>query len=124
MAQEIFERVEKKYLLDTADYLNILPELIRFMRADAYGKYTVSNIYFDSPDYSLIRSSFEKPVYKEKLRLRCYGEPGEEKTVFVEIKKKYAGVVFKRRIDSTAVSSRTWTMQVLCGNRSSGRLII
>ena len=48
--------------------------------------------------YRLIRASLEKPAYKEKLRLRSYGvtEPGGE--VFLELKKKYKGIVYKRRI--------------------------
>lgn len=98
MAQEIFERCEKKYLLPKEVYFKILPELIRHMEADAYGKYTISNIYFDTDDFELIRTSLEKPVYKEKLRLRCYGTPGEDSTVYAEIKKKFCGVVYKRRV--------------------------
>jgi len=98
MAQEIFERMEQKYLLNTTEYLELIPELVRYMEADAYGKYSVSNVYFDTEDFRLIRESMEKPVYKEKLRLRCYGEPSEDGTVFTEIKKKYDGVVYKRRI--------------------------
>ena len=52
----------------------------------------------DTPDHRLIRSSLEKPVYKEKLRLRSYGVPQSDTTVFAELKKKYKGIVYKRRI--------------------------
>jgi hypothetical protein len=44
----------------------------------------------------------EKPEYKEKLRLRAYGDVGPEDKVFLEMKKKYKGVVYKRRIRMTA----------------------
>ena len=69
------------------------------MEMDEYGEHTICNIYFDTPDYDLIRKSIEHPIYKEKLRLRSYGVPkGPDSKVFVEIKKKYDGVVYKRRI--------------------------
>ena len=105
---EIFERYELKYLLNTESCFSVLSKLGCWMDADRYGKYTVSNIYFDTRDHALIRASLEKPVYKEKLRLRCYGTPEEEKTVFAEIKKKYRGVVFKRRIPMTLPDARRY----------------
>ena len=108
MAQEIFERYEKKYMLPIEAYTRLVPELMKHMTADRYGKYTISNIYFDTDDFRLIRESLEKPVYKEKLRLRLYGDPGEEKTVFAEIKKKYKGVVYKRRIPLTLREARRY----------------
>lgn len=98
MAQEIFERYEKKYLLDTETYLKLIQQLVKYMEADAYGKYAISNIYFDTEDFKLIRTSLQGPVYKEKMRLRSYGTPGDDSLVFAEIKKKYAGVVYKRRV--------------------------
>ncbi len=56
--------------------------------------------YLDTPDYELIRTSIEKPVYKEKVRLRCYGGSiDDSSTVFVEIKKKFESVVYKRRVE-------------------------
>ena len=68
------------------------------MRPDEYGHSTICNIYFDTPNYLLARLSGEKPVYKEKLRLRTYGVPKAESPSFVELKKKYQGIVYKRRI--------------------------
>lgn len=65
---------------------------------DEFGKHTISNIYYDTPDDLLIRRSIEKPAYKEKLRLRSYGNPTLDDMVFLEIKKKYDGIVNKRRI--------------------------
>ena len=75
-----------------------------YMKKDAYGEYTICNIYYDTDDYRLIRASLEKPVYKEKLRVRSYGVPQEDGKVFVELKKKFDGVVYKRRI-TTGIQS-------------------
>lgn len=105
MAQEIFERYEKKYLLTAKQYHSILPELKHFFRQDDYGKYTIYNIYYDTPDYQLICASLDKPYYKEKLRLRSYGMPSKDNPVFMEIKKKYDGIVYKRRAQMTLEES-------------------
>ena len=95
--QMTFKRYEIKYLLDEKTYLELRKRLEGKMVVDQYGEKTVCNIYFDTPDSRLIRTSLEKPVYKEKLRLRSYGTPEGNSTVFVELKKKYKGVVYKRR---------------------------
>ena len=98
MAQTVFNRYEKKYLMTSAVYHKLRQRLEPYMEADRYGLHTICNIYFDTPDDLLIRRSIEKPVYKEKLRLRSYGVPGPDSKVFLEIKKKYAKVVNKRRV--------------------------
>lgn len=97
--QDIFQRYEKKYLLDEASCHHIRKRLEGHMRVDQYGESTIRSLYFDTPDRRLIRASLDKPAYKEKLRLRGYGSPGAKDTVFVELKKKYKGVVYKRRVD-------------------------
>ena len=68
------------------------------MVPDPHGESTICNVYYDTPDYRLVRTSLEKPVYKEKLRMRSYGRVNGEEAVFLELKKKYDGVVYKRRI--------------------------
>ena len=98
MAQTVFNRYEKKYLMPEAVYLALRKQLAPRMQVDQYGLHTICNIYYDTPNYDLIRRSIEKPVYKEKLRLRSYGIPDLDTTVFLEIKKKYNGIVNKRRI--------------------------
>lgn len=98
MVQEVFQRYEKKYRITREQYNQLICRMITRMEADIYGKHTICNIYFDSPEYELIRTSLEKPIYKEKLRLRSYGIPSDEDTVFLELKKKYNGVVYKRRV--------------------------
>jgi hypothetical protein len=97
-----FQRIEKKYLLSPEQYDMIVTGIRPYTQADQYGSYTICNIYYDTEDYRLIRTSLEKPVYKEKLRVRSYGVPENESKVFVEIKKKFDGVVYKRRIVLTA----------------------
>lgn len=96
--QTIFKRYEKKYLLDEAQYSALTSVISEYMKVDKYGKHTICNIYFDTPDFYLIRRSIDKPMYKEKLRLRSYGIPDKDSKVFVELKKKYKGIVYKRRI--------------------------
>lgn len=95
--QSVFERIEKKYLITPAQYEALMPRLGAAMAPDAYGRHTIQNVYFDTKDYTLLRHSIEKPIYKEKLRLRSYGIPSADDTVFVELKKKFDGIVYKRR---------------------------
>ena len=101
MAQTVFNRYEKKYLMPEDIYLELRERLKPYMSVDQYGLHTICNIYYDTEQYDLIRRSIEKPVYKEKLRLRSYGIPSLDDTVFLEIKKKYNKVVNKRRIPLT-----------------------
>ena len=108
MAQEIFERCEKKYLLPKEAYLKLVPELVKHMEADAYGKYTISNIYFDTDDFELIRNSLEKPKFKEKIRLRSYGMATAESPVYLELKRKAHDIVYKRRVQSTVPAAEAF----------------
>lgn len=94
-----FERYETKYLITAAQYEALKRGMAAHTAPDVYPRYTISNLYFDTPDFRLIRDSLEKPTYKEKLRLRSYGLAREDQTVFLEMKKKMNSVVFKRRID-------------------------
>jgi hypothetical protein len=101
MAQTVFNRYEKKYLMPEDVYNELRYRLSPHMHVDEYGPTTVCNIYYDTADNYLVRRSIEKPVYKEKLRLRSYGIPTLDSYVFLEIKKKYKKVVNKRRIRLT-----------------------
>ncbi len=71
--QNTFQRVEIKYLITSEQRRALMQEILRHMHPDEYGKSTICNVYFDTPDMLLIRRSIEKPVYKEKLRVRSYG---------------------------------------------------
>ena len=101
MAQTVFNRREKKYLMPGDIYGELRTRLLPHMAEDSYGLHTICNLYYDTPGDLLIRRSIEKPGYKEKLRLRSYGVPGLDSPVFLEIKKKYAKMVNKRRIELT-----------------------
>ena len=96
--QMIFQRNEFKYLLDACQLQAILAAMAPYMVPDEYSHSSIRNLYLDTPDFRLIRRSLEKPVYKEKLRVRSYGRAEAEASVFVELKKKYRSVVYKRRI--------------------------
>ena len=96
--QSVFKRKEIKYILTKAQYQSLLVELEGRMSVDKYGLQTVNNIYFDNDSFELIRRSIEKPRYKEKMRMRVYGTPTPDSPAFFELKKKYKGIVYKRRI--------------------------
>ncbi len=97
MAQETFKRYEKKYVISQTQYENFMSDLREYIVEDRYASYTICNIYYDTPCYELIQKSITKPFYKEKLRLRSYGAAKEDGAVFLEIKKKSDGIVYKRR---------------------------
>ncbi|WP_379137383.1 polyphosphate polymerase domain-containing protein [Paenibacillus sp. sgz500958] len=101
MAIEVFNRYENKYLFDTEAYNKLYNELLEYMELDDYNKmhdfYSITNLYYDTANDALIRNSLAKPKYKEKLRLRAYGVPGQDAKVYLEIKKKVFGLVNKRR---------------------------
>lgn len=101
-----FERKEVKYLIPPEKYSQLSEIVSKKLFIDEYGKHTICNLYFDTDDYALIRASMEKPVYKEKLRLRGYIPYGDngispDQQVFLELKKKYKGIVYKRRASMT-----------------------
>ena len=99
MQGNTFERFEEKYLLSASQYQTILAGLRGRMQPDLFGRSMVSSIYYDTQDYRLIRTSLEKPDYKEKLRVRVYGNPTADSKAFVELKKKVDGIVYKRRVE-------------------------
>ena len=93
----IFKRVEKKYRLTPPQKEALLQRVASHLTPDAHGRSTICSLYLDTPDHLIIRNSIEAKTYKEKLRLRSYGTPSAQEHVFLEIKKKYKGVVYKRR---------------------------
>ena len=97
-----FKRVETKYLLTQAQYHFIQEAMRTHMRPDQFSESQIANIYYDTPNYYLIRQSLEKPTFKEKLRVRSYvAEPTSQDTVYIELKKKVNKVVYKRRLQSS-----------------------
>ena len=96
--QLAFKRYEQKYLLESEAFERFRREIDRYIVPDEYFKSTVCSVYYDTKDYTLIRNSTDAPIYKAKLRLRSYNVPEEEDTVFVELKEKLLGLVYKRRV--------------------------
>ena len=106
---EVFERTEKKYRLDACQHRSMLAALAGRMEPDVFGVTRITSLYFDTPDRLLIERSLDKPLYKEKLRLRRYGDAqGDDGCVFVEIKKKFRGVVYKRRVGLSPAAARAY----------------
>lgn len=105
MGIEVFNRYEHKYLLERKTFEKVLKVLDEHMELDShnveYKPYTIANIYFDTDDNFLIKTSLSRPVYKEKLRARSYSLVGANSEVYLEIKKKYKGKVNKRRTKLT-----------------------
>ena len=106
--QKIFKRYELKYLINIEQYKIISTVLRDYMRIDKFGKSLICNIYYDTDTFLLIRRSLDKPIYKEKIRLRSYGVPKENDNVFIELKKKFEGVVYKRRINMKFIEAQAF----------------
>ena len=106
--QAVFQRFELKFLLTPEQKERILQAMAPYMALDQYGRTTIRNIYFDTENYRIIRCSIEKPAYKEKLRIRSYAKARPDSTVFVELKKKYEDVVYKRRLPVTEEEALLW----------------
>ena len=111
--QSVFQRYEIKYLLSKEQKKRILDAMEGRMELDHYGRTVIRNVYFDTPQYRLIRHSIEKPMYKEKLRLRSYQQASLGEPVFVELKKKYNGIVYKRRLTMPEQEACHW----ICGEQ-------
>lgn len=92
---DVFKRYEYKYLVNKSLLIK-LKELLASHNffIDDYGLSTIKSLYFDTPNNLLVTRSLDKPIYKEKLRLRGYSDS----SYYLEIKKKYDGIVYKRRI--------------------------
>lgn len=97
----VMQRYELKYLLSAAQTAFLLERLKGHMELDQYGRTSIASLYYDTPDYRLIRASIEKPPFKEKIRLRSYGLATEESPVYLELKRKAYGIVYKRRVQTT-----------------------
>ena len=106
--QTVFKRYELKYMLTLDQKQKVLAAISPYMKLDKYGRTTICNLYYDTNTYLLIRRSIEKPVYKEKLRIRSYSKAEADSTVFVELKKKYKHVVYKRRISLPLKKAAEW----------------
>lgn len=101
MNNNVFKRVEEKYLITNKEKEMILNEIDDYIEKDLYFETIICSIYYDNINQDLIINSLEKPIYKDKVRLRSYGIPNLDDNVFLEIKNKYKSVVNKRRVKMT-----------------------
>lgn len=106
--QNVFERYEIKYFLTKTQKEALMKEMDKRMQSDKYGRTTIRNIYYDTDNFRLIRDSLDHPVYKEKLRIRSYQRAEIGDMVFVEIKKKFEDVVYKRRVAMPRIAAENW----------------
>ena len=108
--QTVFKRYELKYLLTEAQKDRVLAVMQPYMALDRYGRDSIRNIYMDTDSYRLIRHSIDKPAYKEKLRIRSYRRANPASPVYVELKKTYDHVVYKRRIALPEAQAMDWVL--------------
>ncbi len=106
--QTVFKRYELKYLVGEGEKSAVLAAISAHMSPDEYGDTTVRSIYLDTESFRLARRSLERPEYKEKLRVRSYRAASCDDTVFVELKKKYRSVVYKRRVPVVCSAAARW----------------
>jgi len=106
--QSVFKRYEIKYMVTAEQKERILNAMMLHMEMDKFGRSTVRNIYFDTDDFVLARHSIAKPDFKEKLRVRSYSKADADSTVFVELKRKFDGVVYKRRVGMREADAMRW----------------
>lgn len=93
-----FKRYELKFIIESTQREALLKAMEGHLALDSFGHSEIRNIYYDTDSWRLIRRSIEKPWYKEKLRVRSYGQSTDDSPVFIELKKKYEKVVYKRRL--------------------------
>ena len=97
----VMQRYEMKYILSASQAQRLLARLEGHMLLDRYGRTSIASLYYDTPDSRLVRSSLEKPKFKEKMRLRSYGMASPDSPVYLELKRKADDIVYKRRVQST-----------------------
>ena len=114
--QAVFKRYEIKYVVTAEQKERILKAMESYMELDRFGRSTVRNLYFDTDDFVLARHSIAEPDYKEKLRVRSYSKADADSTVFVELKRKFDGIVYKRRIGLPETDAMRWMSGVKDGD--------
>ena len=106
--QTVFKRYEMKYLISEEEACALLAAMGNSMIPDRYPRATVRNVYYDTEDFRLIRASIERPIFKEKLRLRSYAQLGARDCAFIELKRKYRHEVYKRRLPLPLCEAEGW----------------
>jgi len=118
--QKVFKRHELKFIVTKEQKAKILRAMRLHMVPDRFGESTIRNIYFDTDDYILARHSIVKPDFKEKLRIRSYTKADPGSTVFVELKRKFDHVVYKRRVAMSEAEAMKWMMGADAGALRDG----
>ena len=103
MAVMVMKRYELKYLLNSVQTQYVRDKLKGHMEIDQFGRTSIFSLYYDTPTSQLVRTSMEKPAFKEKIRLRSYGPSAEGSPVYLELKRKAYGIVYKRRVETTVL---------------------
>ena len=116
MAISIMNRCEQKYYVNSDKYQKLLEHINQFVKKDPYFREKICNVYFDNDDNELITRSLDKPIYKEKIRLRSYDVPNDNSICFLEIKKKYGDIVNKRRIEITYKEAKDYIYKGIIPN--------
>ena len=98
MDKNTFLRTEEKFMMSREQYQHFMRAITEYMVIDEYKKHTITNIYYDTEHFDMIRRSIDKPKFKEKIRLRGYGTVQPNSKVFLEVKRKYHQLVYKRRV--------------------------
>ncbi|MBQ9910977.1 MAG: polyphosphate polymerase domain-containing protein [Lachnospiraceae bacterium] len=114
----VMQRYELKYILSSKQEVFLRKRLEGHMEPDQYGRTSIASLYYDTPDSRLINTSIEKPVFKEKLRLRSYGLATDRSPVYLELKRKAYGIVYKRRVQTTVPDAERFLNGGRCGNGS------
>ena len=118
MSVNVFKRYELKYILSPKQYSAIKGEIAKRLYPDVFGESAIQSLYYDTDDFRLIRASVEKPIFKEKLRLRCYNLNDDDRDIYVEMKRKYNGVVYKRRI----ACKENRALKLFCGEPDDSQI--
>lgn len=105
---DTFQRVEDKYLMDRKEADAFLKAVSPYLKPDRYFCYHCHTIYFDNDSAQLISTSLSHPPYKMKLRLRTYSDPDDDTPVFLETKKKYGDIVYKKRFMMTDLEAKEY----------------
>lgn len=99
-----FNRFELKYLLDLRQAEQFKKDIVPYLIPDNHGsdngRYTITSLYYDSPNLCCYREKVDGLKFRRKLRIRRYENAQvltEETPVYVEIKQRYDRVTQKRR---------------------------
>jgi len=99
-----FNRYELKYLLPQSVAKQIAQDLRNYLEPDPHsvngGQYSVTSLYYDSPDHKAYWDKIEGLKFRRKVRIRVYGDQPvtPESNCFVEIKQRVDKVLQKKRV--------------------------